>query len=92
MKAKVVGIENVNYVSKRTGKPVEGVSVHVLRAPSAAKAKNMRGLMVDTVYISSSSEALFDLACNSLALDTMYDFKYDSDGQYSFLEDIVLAE
>jgi hypothetical protein len=49
MKAKILGIQGVNYVSKRTGNPVKGTSFHVsLRDP------NVRGEAVRTVFVSDN--------------------------------------
>ena len=49
MKVKVLGIQSVDYVSKRTGNPVKGVTLH-----SAFKDPQGRGEAVDGIFISDN--------------------------------------
>ncbi len=49
MKVKVLGIQSVDYVSKRTGNPVKGVTLH-----SAFKDPQVRGEAVDGIFISDN--------------------------------------
>lgn len=46
---KVVGIREVNYVSKKTGQPVSGVEVHGVYPSSRAKY----GMLTDVQFLSS---------------------------------------
>ena len=46
---KVVGIKEVNYTSKKTGKEVHGVEIHGVFPSSRAKV----GMLVDTQYLST---------------------------------------
>lgn len=48
MKAQVVGLENVDYKSKKTEKPVVGVKLHCLIEPN----KNTQGAGVESFFIS----------------------------------------
>lgn len=44
---KIVGIKEINYVSKKTNRPVSGIEVYYLY-----KSKSINGSGVDSVYIS----------------------------------------
>ena len=49
MKARVLGVQSVDYVSRRTGQPVKGVSFHI-----AYKDNNVRGEAVSDVFVSDN--------------------------------------
>lgn len=49
MKAKVLGTQNVDYVSRRTGNPVKGMTFHV-----SHKDSDVRGDAVSTVFVSDN--------------------------------------
>lgn len=49
MKVKVLGIQALDYVSRRTGNPVKGVMLH-----SAFKDPQVRGEAVDGIFISDN--------------------------------------
>lgn len=49
MKYRVLGVQNVDYVSKRTGNPVKGVTLHC-----CAKDVQVIGEAVYSVYISDN--------------------------------------
>lgn len=49
MKCTVIGIQNVNYTSKRTGQPVVGISLHC-----SFPDMNTRGLAVDKFFVSDN--------------------------------------
>ena len=49
MKATVLGIQNVNYVSKKTGNPVSGVTLHC-----SFKDPSVRGDAVDGIFVSDN--------------------------------------
>lgn len=49
MKCKVIGIQNVNYTSKRTGQPVVGVSLHC-----SFPDPNTEGDAVEKFYVSDN--------------------------------------
>lgn len=62
MKAKVVGIQLVNYTSKKTGNPVSGTTLHVEYSDA-----QVEGLSVDRVFLSTQLNlpALRDITLNS---------------------------
>lgn len=47
---KIVGKENVDYVSKKTNQPVVGVTLHCV-----GMSDRVNGEAVDTIYVSSKS-------------------------------------
>lgn len=49
MLAKVLGTQNVDYVSKRTGQPVKGMTFHV-----SHKDQQVRGEAVSNVFVSDN--------------------------------------
>lgn len=49
MKMKVLGVQSVDYVSRKTGNPVKGVTLHC-----AYKDSSVQGDMVEQVFISDS--------------------------------------
>lgn len=49
MKVKVLGIQSVDYVSRKTGNPVKGVTLH-----SAFKDAQVEGESVSPIFVSDS--------------------------------------
>lgn len=49
MRAKVLGTQTVDYVSKRTGEPVKGITFHV-----TYKDQQVRGEACDNVFVSDN--------------------------------------
>ena len=49
MKAKVLGIQSVDYVSRKTGNPVKGVTLH-----SSFKDAQVEGESVDSIFVSDN--------------------------------------
>ena len=84
MKMLVVGIQKVDFIPKDSDTPVKGVKLHVVKECTENQSKFIRGRVVDTVFIgSSSSLSKFDFK-----LDTVYDFVYEFDGRRGYLTDI----
>lgn len=84
MKMLVVGIQKVDFVPKDSDTPVKGVKLHVVKDCTENQSKFIRGRVVDTVFIgSSSSLSKFDFTP-----DTVYDFVYEFDGRRGYLTDI----
>lgn len=84
MKMLVVGIQEVDFVPKDSDIPVKGVKLHVVKDCTENQSKFIRGRVVDTVFIgSSSSLSKFDFKP-----DTVYDFVYEFDGRRGYLTDI----
>lgn len=55
MSYRVVGIEDVNYVSKKTGQPVSGVNLHVTFPLNEQKGE---GEAVEKIYCKQSLEGI----------------------------------
>lgn len=87
MKAKVVGLEYVDYTRKKDGIRKSGISVHIQKDPSPDKAVNFKGKETATIWVPEPSTDLFNKA-RVLPLDNTADFIYDYDGKYSYLSDI----
>ena len=49
MKVKVLGIQSVDYVSRKTGNPVKGVTLH-----SAFKDAQVEGESVSSIFVSDN--------------------------------------
>ena len=84
MKMLVVGIQKVDFVPKDSDTPVKGVKLHVVKDCTENQSKFIRGRVVDTVFIGSSSS----LSKLDFKPDTVYDFVYEFDGRRGYLTDI----
>lgn len=89
MECVLVGTKNVDYVSKKTGQPVKGVSLYIERDPTERET-DVSGLVTDSIFISSSSACFKSLP--TLTPGCSYDLLYDFDGRYSFLSGVVPLE
>lgn len=59
---KVIGIENVNYNSKKTGKPVSGIALHC-----SYEKDNVKGEAVERYFISAAAQDAFrEASCVAL--------------------------
>lgn len=85
MTAKIVGITTIDYVSKKTGKPVLGKSLQIVRKPTPREESTV-GLVATDVFISSSTD-VYDSITNAL-IDKTVSLHYESDGRYSYLNAI----
>ena len=84
MKMLVVGVQKVDFIPKDSDTPVKGVKLHVVKDCTENQSKFIRGRVVDTVFIgSSSSLSKFDFKP-----DIVYDFIYEFDGRRGYLTDI----
>lgn len=72
MKAKVLGIQKVDYISKRTGEPVVGVTLHCEFSDAQVEGK-----AVSSVYLSDRLD-IPDL--RSVALGSVVDIEYNRRG------------
>ena len=88
MKAKVLGIKSVDYVSKKTGQPVQGAELHIVRDLTSREVGFSVGQAVGTIFISAKSP-LINL-CKPAMIGKECEFVYDYDGRFSSLSDIVL--
>ena len=72
MKVKILGIQNVDYVSRKTGNPVVGVTLHASFSDS-----QVLGSAVDKIFISDNLR----LACvKDLAIGQIVDIEYNNRG------------
>lgn len=84
MNMKVVGKEKVDYVSKKTGKPVVGISFHCV---CDTNNELFEGMRVDTVFVSSKSPMYeqcltFPVGCE---ISVMYN-------RYGSVESVLLCD
>lgn len=86
MKCTVVGTKEVSYVSKKTGKPINGISLFIEREPND-RDQGVRGLIADNIFISAETSCFKNLP--DFEFGKEYDFHYDFDGRFSFLSEVV---
>ena len=72
MKARVLGIQSVDYVSRRTGQPVKGVTLHV-----SHKDQQVIGDAVSNVFISDN---LGIAGLSNISVGVNVDVEYNSRG------------
>lgn len=77
MKVTVMGIQPVNYVSRKTNQPVTGTTLHV-----AYPKKDVEGNAVETVFISSKSE----IGLNGIEVGCSLSMSYNRWGSVDNLE------
>ena len=82
MKCVIVGKKPVDYVSKKTGNPVQGISFFIEREPTSREA-DVIGLVTDSIFISFNSPCFASLP--KINPGDSVDLIYESDGRYSFL-------
>lgn len=82
MIAKIVGAAPVNYISKKTGQPVVGTQLHIVRSASdREKGNGFIGQVTDSIFTR--------IDCKALEIGNEYEFCYDSTGgRYVELVDI----
>lgn len=73
MKLKVLGTELIDYTSKKTGKPVKGISLHC-----AFKQQGVDGQAVESVFISDALDC-YPVMCG-VAPGSMVDVEYNRRG------------
>lgn len=72
MKVKILGIQNVDYVSRKTGNPVVGVTLH-----ASLSDAQVVGTAVDKIFISDN----LHLPCvKDFALGQSVDIEYNNRG------------
>ena len=72
MKVKVLGIQSVDYVSRKTGNPVKGVTLH-----SSFKDAQVEGESVSPIFVSDN---LNIKAVADIRPGTMVDVEYNNRG------------
>lgn len=89
MKATILGIKSVDYVSKKTGQPVQGAELHYVRELNTREVESSVGQAVGTVFVSSKSPLISRVSPAIIGKEC--ELVYDFDGRFSSLSDIVLA-
>ena len=87
MKAKILGVEYVNYIKKKDNTPVVGFSVYISKDPHPDKLNNFKGVECTSIWVSANNKVLFE-KLRSIAINMEYDFIYEYDGRYTTLVDI----
>lgn len=82
MKMTVLGTQLQDYVSRKTGQPVKGISLHC-----AYKDQAVNGQAVDNVYVSDNLDCA--QLCYSLAPGSIVDVEYNRRG---YVADVRLVE
>lgn len=78
MKVEVLGIQTVDYVSRKTGNPVKGVTLH-----SAFKDIQVTGRAVSSIFVSDNLE----IAClKEIKVGSIVDVQYNNRGYVCDLE------
>jgi len=81
MKVKVLGIQNVDYISRKTGNPVKGVTLH-----SVYKDSQVNGDAVGNIFVSDN----LGLSCiPELAVGQTVDVVYNNRG---FVCDVIIQK
>lgn len=81
MKVKVVGIQNVDYTSRKTGKPVKGTALHVI-----FKDAEVAGEAVDSIFV---SDALEIGSISQIQPGMVVDVEYNRRG---FVSDVAIVK
>lgn len=89
MKTTIVGIENVNYTSRKTNQQVTGVRLFFEREPTSRES-TIEGMVTGSEFISSNSDCFKKLP--EMVFGGVYDFIYDSDGRFTFLSEVRAVE
>lgn len=79
MQKKVVGKQIVDYVSRKTNLPVQGVTLHCV-----GTEENVQGLSVETIYISNKSKS-YD-TCMNLPIESKITVSYNRWGNIDTVE------
>lgn len=86
MKAQVVGMEKVDYTSKKTNKDVKGVKLHCLIDGNS----NTDGAAVDTFFISLNEKNVeVSHTLKNIKLNSYINVSYN---RFGFVDDILLLE
>lgn len=79
MNLQVVGIQKVDYVSKKTNQPVTGLTFHVL-----GSRKDVEGEACETIFVSSRS----DVPVEDVKVGSVVEVSYN---RFGSVQDIILV-
>ena len=91
MKVTLVGMEHVSYDRKKDDKHVEGLSLYVVKEPTAAELSRCVGKLTDKIWIDINQKNLVELS-RSLQVPCDVDLIYGLNGRYAVLEDIKILD
>ena len=74
MERKIIGLEKVNYVSKKTGQPVEGINLHTI-----GTSANVQGMAAERFFVSVRAEGIYPIV-NNLKPDDVVDIQFNRFG------------
>ncbi|RHP49170.1 hypothetical protein DWZ40_02830 [Clostridium sp. AF32-12BH] len=81
MRVRVVGVQSVDYVSRKTGNPVKGVTLH-----SVFKDAQVNGEAVSSIFVSDNLQ----LPCVSeIQPGSLVDIEYNNRG---YVQDVRLSK
>ena len=80
MKAKVLGIQQVNYTSKKTGKPVVGTTLHC-----SMRDSDVYGVAVDSIFVSENLG--LKPVIDNVTLGTLINVEYNNRG---YINDVTI--
>ena len=80
MKAKVLGIQQVNYTSKKTGQPVIGTTLHC-----SLKDANVFGESVDSIFVSDNLG--LKTVIDNITVGTLVNVEYNNRG---YINDLAI--
>ncbi len=90
MRAKLVGILDVEYTDKKTGALKKGKEFHLIREPSAyQKQKGFTGLFVEKKWVGLNN---FDLLPASYSIGDILEFDEEIQGQFPILVGVSKCE
>lgn len=79
MKKTLLGIENIDYMSRKSGNPVKGVSLHVM-----GESSRVKGHGVETIFVSSNAGYYEDVL--QLPLGCELDVQYNRYGSVDTIQ------
>lgn len=79
---KLVGKNDVKYTSKKTGKLVEGITLHVIGTRS-----NVEGEAVETIFVSARAD-MFE-GCKAIPLGSEIRVSYNRWGNADYIEAVT---
>lgn len=86
MKVRVIGLQSVDFYAEGDNH-IQGIKIHYVTSPSARLSAFVRGSVVDTMFVRSSSDVYSSI--EALKPDKCYDFVFDFDGKSAVLVDVV---
>lgn len=82
MKVVLVGVGRVDYVSKKTGKPVKGWNLYITRQPGISESQRVKGEIAESLYVPDSFDA------SGFSVGFTYDVSFN---RYGGVESIISA-